>query len=209
MESGDFKEALWNCLNRSLSIILNFGRPIITWRLPISISEKRTGSELLHDVLKKNKGNIHALCNLAVFYYYEKKEEELESLLELLVKIKPYQFEHRYKLGATFALIGRHKEAYNWLRSLQKGGLKGIQAIISGCPILLIFLDMKKWRKKPMQRLSIWILQKLDYEPWKDVQEDYSSLTHLNRIGNFYWGKSEMNIEVKGCSVFIFWKIRA
>ncbi len=49
----------------------------------------------------------------------------MESLLDLLVKIKPYQFEHRYKLGATFALIGRHKEAYNWLRSLQKRGFEG------------------------------------------------------------------------------------
>ena len=55
-------------------------------------------------MLQENRGNIHALCNLAVIYYYEKNQEELEEITEFLAKINPYFIEHRYKLGATFAL---------------------------------------------------------------------------------------------------------
>ena len=125
MESGDFKEAV----ALFESIITDYPEFWAAYNnLALAyfyIGKTKQASDLLHDVLQKNKGNLHALCNLAVFYYYEKKEEELDSLLELLVKIKPYLIEHRYKLGATFALVGEHKEAFGWLRNLQKHGFEG------------------------------------------------------------------------------------
>mgnify|MGYP005605955165 FL=1 len=68
---------------------------------------------------------MHALYNLAVFAYDEKKQEELESLLEVLKKIQPYEWENRHKLGATLALIGEYEEAYKWLRSMSKRGYEG------------------------------------------------------------------------------------
>lgn len=41
------------------------------------------------------------------------------------MKIKPYLVEHRYKLGATFALVGKHEEAFLLFRQLQKAGYDG------------------------------------------------------------------------------------
>ena len=99
MESGDFNEAV-ELLESIITDYPEFWAAYNNLALAyFYIGKTKQASELLHDVLKRNKGNLHALCNLAVFYYYEKKEEELESLLELLVKIKPYLIEHRYKLG--------------------------------------------------------------------------------------------------------------
>ncbi len=82
-------------------------------------------AETIAEVLSKNPGNLHALCNMAVFYFYQQRYKELDELVIGLEKIRPLLNEHRYKLGATFALIGRYHEAYNWLKSLQKSGFEG------------------------------------------------------------------------------------
>lgn len=80
---------------------------------------------LTEKVLGQNSGNLHALCNLAVFYYYEQQTEDLQELLETLDKIKPMIPEHRYKLGATFALTKQYVRAYQWLKQLYKSGYDG------------------------------------------------------------------------------------
>ena len=82
----------------------------------------------LEDVLEKSPGNLHALCNLVVFHYYQQNEEQLEELVETLAKIRPMFMEHRFKLGATFALIGKYSLAYKWLKQLQKQGFEGDSA---------------------------------------------------------------------------------
>ncbi|MGF2617831.1 tetratricopeptide repeat protein [Rossellomorea vietnamensis] len=86
-------------------------------------TEKATAT--LEEVMEKNPGNLHALCNTAVFYFYQRRHEELQELVEGLEKIRPIHYEQRYKLGATFALIGRNEKAYEWLKSLQKLGFQG------------------------------------------------------------------------------------
>src|SRR5690606_15830320 len=63
---------------------------------------------VLEKVLENNPGNLHALCNLAVFLYYERETDQLNELLTALDKVQPMLFEHRYKLGATFALTGKY-----------------------------------------------------------------------------------------------------
>lgn len=89
------------------------------------IGEADQAKALLHEVLRENKGNLHALCNIAVFAYYQKNNEELNQILDLLKKIQPYDWDHRYKLGATFALVGEYESAYKWLRSMNKKGYEG------------------------------------------------------------------------------------
>ncbi|HJF32385.1 MAG TPA: tetratricopeptide repeat protein [Sporosarcina psychrophila] len=171
MESGDFKAAV-ELLEAIIVDYPDFWAAYNNLALAyFYIGENGRASELLHDVLARNKGNIHALCNLAVFYYYEKKEEELESLLALLVKIKPYQIENRYKLGATFALIGRHKEAYNWLRSLQKRGFDGDTGYYFWLSHSAYFSGHETVAREAYARLVELDPTKIGYEPWKDVQE--------------------------------------
>ena len=135
------------------------------------MGRKKEASGLLHDILKENKGNIHALCNLSVFYYYEKKEKELASILELLIKIKPYLIEHRYKLGATFALVGKHQEAYNLLRGIQKHGFEGDAGFYFWLSHSAYFTGREVGAKEAYAKLIKIDPTKEGYEPWKDVAE--------------------------------------
>ena len=49
-----------------------------------------------------------------------KNEDDLQELLNVLVKIQPYTWEHRYKLGATLALISQYELAYKWLQRCKR-----------------------------------------------------------------------------------------
>ncbi|MBE1554890.1 tetratricopeptide repeat protein [Sporosarcina limicola] len=188
MESGDFKTAV----ELLESIIVDHPEFWAAYNnLALAyfyIGKTERASELLHEVLNRNKGNIHALCNLAVFYYYEKQEEELESLLELLVKIKPYQFEHRFKLGSTFALVGRHKEAYNWLRSLQKHGFDGDVGFYFWFAHSAYLSGHEGVARKAFATLVEMDPTKVGYEPWKDVQADIQP-DSLEQNRSFLLGK--------------------
>ncbi|KUP40966.1 hypothetical protein AVR63_08195 [Bacillus velezensis] len=81
--------------------------------------------QTVFEVLEKNEGNLHALCNLLVFCYYEREDEKVGELSGRLANVYPILFEQRYKLGATLALVGRHDLGYKWLRSLYKSGFEG------------------------------------------------------------------------------------
>lgn len=169
MESGEFNEAV----ALFESIITDYPEFWAAYNnLALAyfyIGKKKQAHDLLHDVLQKNKGNLHALCNLAVFYYYDKEEEELDSLLELLVKIKPYLIEHRYKLGATFALVGRNKEAFGWLRNLQKHGFEGDAGFYFWLSHSAYFTGHDDISREAYAKLIVIDPTKEGYEPWKDV----------------------------------------
>ncbi|MFD1206771.1 MULTISPECIES: tetratricopeptide repeat protein [Sporosarcina] len=169
MESGSFPEAI-----RILeSIIVDYPDFWAAYNnLALAyfyIGEIEHAKELLYDVLEKNKGNLHALCNLAVFYYYEKDKEKLNSMLELLLKIKPYQFEHRFKLGATFALVGKHEEGFNWLRSLKKKGFEGDAGYYFWLSHSAYFSGHEDIAKEAYEMLTQLDPEKAGFEPWKNV----------------------------------------
>ncbi|TWD97526.1 tetratricopeptide repeat protein [Neobacillus bataviensis] len=80
---------------------------------------------ILVDVLERNPGNLHALCNKLVFAHYQEQTEKVTEMLLVLKKIQPLLSEHQYKLGATFALVGEYELAYQWLKKLYKHGFDG------------------------------------------------------------------------------------
>lgn len=80
---------------------------------------------VLETVLEKKPGNFHAICNMVVFYYYQGNKEAVAKMIKGLEKVKPIYFEHRYKLGATFALIGHYEKAYFLLKRLENNGYTG------------------------------------------------------------------------------------
>ena len=171
MESGEFKEAV-----ELLESIINDNPEFWAAHNNLALAyfylgKTEKANALLHDVLKVNKGNLHALCNLSVFYYYEKKEKELASILELLMKIKPYLIEHRYKLGATFALVGKHQEAYNLLRSIQKHGFEGDAGFYFWLSHSAYFTGREATAKEAYAKLIEIDPSKEGYEPWKDVSK--------------------------------------
>lgn len=130
------------------------------------IGEEEQAKALLHEVLRENRGNIHALCNLAVIYYYEKNQEELEEITEFLAKINPYFIEHRYKLGATFALIGKYEQAFKWLRSLQRKGFEGDPGFYFWLSHSAHFSGHEEIAKSAWKTLLKLDPEKAGFEPW-------------------------------------------
>jgi tetratricopeptide (TPR) repeat protein len=81
--------------------------------------------KILHDVLHRNPGNLHAMCNRLVFSFYQRDRKEVRKLKAVLEKVQPISYEHQFKLGTTFALVGEYELAYGWLRKLHKQGFEG------------------------------------------------------------------------------------
>lgn len=74
----------------------------------------------IQDVLNLDSGNLHALCNLAIFYQHEGNAEALEELMESLKKTYPFHQEHVFKLATTMGILGQHETAYTHFRRLLK-----------------------------------------------------------------------------------------
>jgi len=70
------------------------------------------------DVLELEPGNLHALCNLAIFHQREGDRESLEPLLGLLKRTVPFHQEHVFKLATTMGILGEHETAYRHFQRL-------------------------------------------------------------------------------------------
>lgn len=177
MEQGEFKaaiELLENLIEEKPDFWGAYNNLALAY---FYIGEAEMAKALLHDVLRKNKGNLHALCNLAVFHYYE-KNTELDELLELLKKIQPYVFEHRYKLGATFALVGKYKEAYRWLRSLQKRGFEGDTAFYFWLSHAAYHSGHEEVSRQAWDQLKKLDPDKDGFAPWSE----HSTMPHADAL---------------------------
>lgn len=139
------------------------------------MNETEQAKALLHQVLRENNGNVHALCNLAVIAYYEKNESELQALLEVLDKIQPYVWENRYKLGATLALIGQYESSYKWLRSMQKKGYEGDAGFYFWLAHAAYFSGHEKIAKSSWKKLLDLDPTKEGFEPWRDATHAINS----------------------------------
>ncbi|OCA88178.1 hypothetical protein A8F94_10235 [Bacillus sp. FJAT-27225] len=89
------------------------------------MGEAELAEGVLADVLERNPGNLHALCNLLVFAHYKRDTAEKTRLIGMLGKVKPMMVDHQFKLGATFALAGEYGLAFEWLKRLYKRGFDG------------------------------------------------------------------------------------
>ncbi|WP_313639134.1 tetratricopeptide repeat protein [Paenibacillus sp.] len=76
--------------------------------------------ECILRVLDQDSGNLHALCNLAIFLQYEGDRGQLAGLLRLLETTIPFHQEHLFKMATTMGILGRHRTAYGHFRRLLK-----------------------------------------------------------------------------------------
>ncbi|XID92130.1 tetratricopeptide repeat protein [Paenibacillaceae bacterium WGS1546] len=76
----------------------------------------------ISEVLEAEPGNLHALCNLAIFYQHSHQREPLKALVEKLNKTVPFHPEHVFKLATTLGIIGEHRGAYQHFRRLMRTG---------------------------------------------------------------------------------------
>lgn len=138
------------------------------------IEEEEQATALLHEVLVHDQGNLHALCNLAVIAYYKHSYKELQEIIEVLEKIKPLAIDQRFKLGATFALLGRHEEAYKTLRQLQKMGFGDDPSFYFWLAHSAYFSGKKDRAHQAWLELIRLDPTKEGFEPWK-LQDDDDS----------------------------------
>lgn len=175
MEKGDFPKAI-ELLEQLIEKNTEFWSAYNNLALAyFYVGETEEAKALLHHVLRENKGNLHAICNLAVIAYYEKNEQELQALLEVLNKLQPYVWEHRYKLGATLALIGQYDVAYKWLRSMHKRGYNGDAGFYFWLSHSAYFAGHEEAAKSAWKILLDIDPSKDGFEPWRDVQSGLNS----------------------------------
>jgi len=130
------------------------------------LGEVDKAKEYLALVLEKNPGNLHALCNLLVFYFYERKDDEVEHLVQKLSSIHPLFLEHRYKLGATLALVGYYDHAFKLLYTLYSQGFDGDDTFYYWLSYSAYFTGNKELAKKCWKRVIQISPDKKGMEPW-------------------------------------------
>ncbi len=76
--------------------------------------------ECLGEVLAQDPGNLHALCNMAIFLQYAGDREQLAGLVRMLEATVPFHQEHVFKMATTMGILGKHRTAYGHFRRLLK-----------------------------------------------------------------------------------------
>lgn len=75
-------------------------------------------ADTVREVLKADQGNLHALCNLAIFRMQGGGREEALAIVGALRKMVPMQPELAFKLATTMGILGEHEAAYGHFRRL-------------------------------------------------------------------------------------------
>ncbi|MBA4537569.1 tetratricopeptide repeat protein [Bacillus aquiflavi] len=152
------------------------------------LGEIEKSAMILQEVLERNEGNLHALCNSLVFLHYQNRYDEVNKLADMLEKVKPLLQEHQFKLGATFALIGRYKIAYLWLRRLQKYGFDGNEAFYYWLSYSAYHIGKEERAREAWEKTIKLNPEKIGLEPWNQLhiqaehlEENFTYIsTHLN-----------------------------
>jgi tetratricopeptide (TPR) repeat protein len=135
------------------------------------VGEIDKAKEFLQSVLQRNPGNLHAYCNLLVFYYYECQDEKVSELTKALSTVHPLLYEHRYKLGASFALVGYYPLAYKWLRSLYKIGFEGDDTFYYWLSYSAYFTGRVAFAEQMWEKVLKENKSKAGSEPWNTTSD--------------------------------------
>ncbi|GAA3403329.1 tetratricopeptide repeat protein [Paenibacillus hodogayensis] len=106
----------------------------------------------ISQVLELEPGNLHALCNLAIFHQHNGDQEQLDELLVSLRKTYPMHYDHVFKLATTMGILSEHEAAYRLFRRLLKTGESGLDpslyhyTAVAACNIGKYAEAEKLWR---------------------------------------------------------------
>ncbi len=156
--------------------------------------------EVLKNILEKNHGNLHALCNMAVLVHYQSKFKEAEEIVRALKVVRPISYEQRYKLGATFSLIGQYEEAYAWLKNLQKAGFEGDASFYYWLAYAGYHTSHLQTAKSAWKKVIAADPSKEGLEPWNRKQPSSSGESTEEVFFDFL---SSQNVEEKMVALFI------
>jgi tetratricopeptide (TPR) repeat protein len=122
LEAGRFSEAV-----RILEEILERQPDFAAARNNLALAYYYMGylekaMQLTAQVLEADAGNLHALCNLAIFFRHKGREEDLQELVSRLKRIVPMHPEHALKLATTMGIVGEHAVAHRLFSRLLRYG---------------------------------------------------------------------------------------
>jgi len=122
LEDGQFSEA-----SRVLEKLVKKHPDLLAARNNLAlafyyIGEFERSLEEIREVLNIDQGNLHALCNLAIFYQHFGKKEELDGIVDKLSRTYPFHQEHVFKLATTMGILHEHGTALRHFRRLLKSG---------------------------------------------------------------------------------------
>lgn len=84
------------------------------------LGELDTAVEIAQEVLRIDASNLHARCNLAVFFQHQGKKKEVGKLIAGLKKVYPLNYDQSYKLATTMGILGEHETANRLFAQLVK-----------------------------------------------------------------------------------------
>lgn len=135
------------------------------------LGKTEKAESILQDVLERNPGNLHALCNRLIFAHYQGQTKAVNRLKDSLKKIQPLLSEHQFKLGATFAMVGEFEPAYVWLKRLYKWGFEGDGPFYYWLATAAHFTGHEDFAKSIWKKVLAISPDKEGFEPWNDEQE--------------------------------------
>lgn len=167
LEAGEFQEAI-SLLKNVIADFPEFWSAYNNLALAhYYLGDEEKADRILDEVLEKNPGNLHALCNKLVFAFYNKDIPAIRTLKQALQKITPLHADHQFKLGATFALVGDYKYAYFWLKKLLKRGYEGNEAFYYWLATSAYYNGNYKTAENCWKMLVKLSPEKEGQEPWK------------------------------------------
>jgi tetratricopeptide (TPR) repeat protein len=105
--------------------------------------------ELAREVLLYEESNVHANCNLAIFYNKQGSTSWVEKQIRIISKIRTDNEEFLYKIGDTYGSLGRHADAYKTFKNLL--------SIDSENPMYLHFTAIAAYNnKKYKESIKLW-----------------------------------------------------
>lgn len=171
LESGNFNKAV-EMLKKVISDYPEYWSAYNNLALAyFYLGEVKKANSILEEVLEKNTGNLHALCNKLVFAYYEGSIESITEQTEILKKIKPISVDHQFKLGTTFALVGEYESAYFLLRKLQKQGYTEDATFYYWLSASAYFVGRTKFARTVWKKVLELNPDKEGHEPWKEKED--------------------------------------
>ncbi|MCD1258515.1 tetratricopeptide repeat protein [Paenibacillus athensensis] len=145
--------------------------------------------DTIKEVLELDSGNLHALCNLAIFHQHFGNRKELAELLEQLRKTFPFQQDHVFKLATTMGILGEHSKAYHLFKRLIKAGEGGSDpclhhyAAVAACHIGRYVEAERHWRQvektDPGSEIAKFYLEQLRALPEASGTPTWSYHYHL------------------------------
>ncbi|MUT64950.1 tetratricopeptide repeat protein [Paenibacillus sp. NEAU-GSW1] len=120
LEEGKFAEAV-----RILEQIIEAQPEFLAARNNLALAYYYMGlfdkaMDTIIEALEIEPGNLHALCNLAIFYQHANDKDSLAPIVELLRKTVPFHQEHVFKLATTMGILGEHEAAHRHFIRLLK-----------------------------------------------------------------------------------------